>query len=224
MFKLIRNILKVGICVVIFIAACSFGINFYVLSRSKDNIIDVEKINEIGKADCIVVLGCGLIADGVPSNMLADRLNRGVELYNKGVAPKIIMSGDHGGSDYDEVNVMKQFAIDAGVLSEDIFMDHAGFSTYDSIYRANKIFGAKKIVIVSQEYHLYRAVYTAKALGMEAYGVGSDYRTYVGQAYRDAREVLARTKDFVMCLFKPEPKYLGDLISLSGSGDATNDK
>ena len=119
---------------------------------------------------------------------------------------------------------MKQFAIDKGVPSEDIFMDHAGFSSYDSIYRAKEIFGAKKILIVTQKYHLYRALYIADKLEIEAYGVGSDPRKYSGQALREIREIFARDKDFVKCIFKPESTYLGDTIPVSGNGDITNDK
>ena len=134
------------------------------------------------------------------------------------------MSGDHGKVEYDEVNIMKKFAIDKGVESEDIFMDHAGFSTYESIYRAKEIFGAKKIVIVTQKYHLYRAIHIAKSLGVECYGIASDPRTYIGQTYRELREIVARNKDFFTSIIKPKPKFLGDKISLDGSGDVTNDK
>lgn len=133
------------------------------------------------------------------------------------------MSGDHGRKEYDEVNIMKNYAIEKGIPSENIFMDHAGFSTYESIYRAKEIFEAKKVVIVTQEYHLYRALYIANQLGIEAYGVGADPRKYVGAAYREIREILARDKDFIKCVFKPEPTYLGDTIPVSGNGDITND-
>jgi vancomycin permeability regulator SanA len=150
-------------------------------------------------------------------------LTRAIELYDLGAAPKIIMSGDHGRIEYDEVNAMKQFAIDSGVPSEDIFMDHAGFSTYETMYRAKEIFDADKIIVVTQEYHLYRALYIAEKLGLEAYGVPSDYVAYSGQNVRDIREILARNKDFLTSLFKPEPTYLGEAISLDGSGDVTND-
>ena len=102
-------------------------------------------------------------------------------------------------------------------------MDHAGFSTYESIYRAKDIFQAKKVVIVTQKYHLYRALYIANRLGLEAYGVGADPRQYVGATYREIREILARDKDFIKCIFKPEPTYLGDTIPVSGNGDITND-
>ena len=156
--------------------------------------------------------------------MLQDRLLQGIDLYKSNVSSKIIMSGDHGREEYDEVNVMKKYAIDNGIPSEDIFMDHAGFSSYESIYRAKEIFGAKKVVIVTQRYHLYRALHIANSLGLEAYGVGADPRQYVGAIYREIREILARNKDFVKCLFKPEPTYLGESIPVSGSGDVTNDK
>ena len=173
--------------------------------------------------DCILVLGAGVWRDK-PSPMLADRLNQAIELYKNNVSSKIIMSGDHGTEEYDEVNIMKKYAIEKGVPSSDIFMDHAGFSSYDSIYRARAIFDAKKIVIVTQEYHLYRALYIANSLGIDAYGVGADPRQYAGETYREVREILARNKDFVKCILKPEPTYLGDTIPVSGSGDITNDR
>ena len=140
-----------------------------------------------------------------------------------GAAPKLLMSGDHGRTNYDEVAAMKQFAINAGIPSENIFMDHAGFSTYESIYRAKEIFQAKKIIIVTQEYHLYRALYIADQLGVEAWGVSADYRSYTGQTSRDIREFLARVKDFATGIFKPEPTYLGEAIPISGNGNLTND-
>ena len=134
------------------------------------------------------------------------------------------MSGDHGREHYNEVGAMKNYALERSVPSENVFMDHAGFSTYETMYRAKEIFKAKKVVIVTQEYHLYRALYIARQLGLEAYGVAADVRTYGGQSMRDAREVLARCKDFALCLFKPEPTYLGDPIPVSGNGDVTNDE
>lgn len=134
------------------------------------------------------------------------------------------MSGDHGTESYDEVNVMKKFAIDHGVPSEDIFMDHAGFSTYDSVYRANHIFEAKKVLVVTQEYHLYRALYIANQLGLSADGVAAEKIAYSNQWIRDLREVLARDKDVVKSLLKPKSTYLGDPIPLDQSGDVTNDQ
>ena len=156
--------------------------------------------------------------------MLKDRLERGISLYQAGVSSKIIVSGDHGSANYDEVNAMKNYCINQGVPSEDIFMDHAGFSTYESLYRARDIFECRNIIIVSQKYHLYRAVYIAHALGLDAVGAQSDYRAYRGQAYREVREILARDKDFFFAIFKPLPTFLGESIPVSGNGDVTNDK
>lgn len=200
-----------------------FWINAYVKHSVKDNILTIQEATELKDVDCILVLGCLVKSDGTPSDMLSDRLTRGIELYNEGVSSKILMSGDHGREDYDEVGAMKRYAVNAGIDSGDVFMDHKGFSTYDSIYRAKEVFGAKRIVIVTQKYHLYRALYIAEELGIEAYGVASDYYTYSGQTARDFREVLARNKDFVICMFKPEPKYLGKPISLDGDGNVTNE-
>ena len=191
---------------------------------TRNNILTVQEANELEDIDCIIVLGCLVRDDGTLSDMLRDRLIVGVKLYEAGAAPKIIMSGDHGRVDYDEVNAMKQYAIDNGVPSSDVFMDHAGFSTYETIYRAKEVFGADKVLIVTQEYHLYRALYIAKQLGIEAYGVSADLNTYGGQTKRDVREILARCKDFAMCIIKPEPTYVGDSIPINGNGDITNDK
>ena len=125
---------------------------------------------------------------------------------------------------YNEVAAMKRYAMDAGVASENVFMDHAGFSTYESLYRARDVFCAKKIIIVSQEYHLYRALYVAQKLGLDAYGVHADYRGYTGQQARDIREVLARVKDFGSSILQPEPAYLGETIQVWGDGNLTNDE
>lgn len=201
-----------------------FTINSHVKSKAKSSIISPSDAASLEEVDCIIVLGCLVRDDGTLSGMLQDRLQQGIELYFNGTAPKILMSGDHGQESYDEVNAMKQYAIENGIPSEDIFMDHAGFSTYESIYRAKEIFKADKIVIVTQEYHLYRALYIAEKLGIEAYGVASDLHEYIGQNARDVREVLARCKDFATSIFKPKPTYLGEEIPISGNGDVTNDK
>ena len=217
------RIVLVLFCLFVLGVGAVLTINFAVKRSTSDQIMLSQEAAALEDVDCILVLGCFVHDSGRPSDMLHDRLQRGVELYDLGAAPKLLMSGDHGRTDYDEVAAMKQFALDAGIPSENVFMDHAGFSTYESIYRAKEIFQADKILIVTQEYHLYRALYIANRLGVEAYGVSSDYHTYVGQSMRDAREVLARIKDFAICIYKPEPTFLGDVIPISGDGNLTND-
>lgn len=204
-------------------AGAVFGINAYVVGSTQARLLSPEEASLLEDVDCIIVLGCKVKSDGTPSDMLEDRLRRGVELFHAGAAPKLLMSGDHGTMTYNEVQSMKQFATDRAIASADVFMDHAGFSTYESIYRAKDIFQAKRVIIVSQEYHLYRAMYIANALGIEAYGVHADYRNYAGQSSYDLREILARNKDFFTSIFKPEPTYLGEAIPIWGNGDLTND-
>ena len=144
-----------------------FSINGYIKTSSKKRIITIEQATILDDVDCILVLGAGVWGDR-PTHMLEDRLNFGITLYQKGASDRILMSGDHGRKNYDEVNVMKDYAVNEGVLSSDVFMDHAGFSTYESLYRAIDIFEAEKIIIVTQEYHLYRALYVADKPGLEA--------------------------------------------------------
>ncbi len=220
---MIKKLIIIFLCLMLVGVAAVFGINARVKSVGRSRLISPEKAASLDSVDCILVLGCKVNGE-TPSDMLHDRLLCGVSLYQNGAAPKLLMSGDHGTVSYDEVNAMKQFAIDRGVPSEDVFMDHAGFSTYESVYRAKEIFGAKRIIIVTQEYHLYRALYVAKQLGLDAYGVHSDYNAYTKQSYREVREILARNKDFFTSLFKVKPTYLGDAIPVSGNGDVTNDK
>jgi len=207
------------ICIIVVL-----GINQYMKKTVQGNIITAEGAAKLENVDAVIILGAGVWNGDTPSPMLNDRLLRGIGLYKSGAAPKLLMSGDHGRVDYDEVNVMKNFAIHAGIDSEDIFMDHAGFSTYESVYRAKEIFGVKKVIIVTQGYHLFRGLYIAKKLGIEAYGVASDQQVYGGQQSRELREILARNKDFINTILKPKPTYGGEAIPINGDGNVTNDK
>lgn len=188
----------------------------------RDRILTPEEAAALN-ADCVLVLGARVRDGGRPSGILEDRLITAIRAYEAGVSGRLLMSGDHGRSDYDEVNAMKDYALARGVPSEDVFMDHAGFSTYESVYRARDIFLAEKVVIVTQEYHLYRALYIARRMGLDAYGIASDLRTYPGLPRFTAREILARSKDFFYTLFMPAPTYLGAAIPIWSDGNLTND-
>ncbi len=217
--RLLRALLVLGAAG----AALLLAINLYVKGTTAGQIVTAREAAAF-RADCILVLGAGVRDDGTPSRMLADRLSAAAGLYEAGVSDRLLMSGDHGRSDYDEVNVMKGAAVAAGIPSEAVFMDHAGFCTYDSLYRARDIFQVQRVVIVTQEYHLYRALYIARALGLEAVGVAAPGGVYSGQAYREAREALARVKDTMTAFFQPQPRILGEAIPVSGNGDVTNDR
>lgn len=221
MKKKLKIILTVALCICAVIGIWALSVNAYVRSSTKDRIISPEEAADLEDVDCIIVLGCLVRPDGSPSGMLDDRLTAAVELWEMGVSDTLVMSGDHGTKEYDEVNAMRSFAVEKGVPIERIFMDHAGFCTYDSIYRLKEIFGAKKAVIVTQSYHLHRALYIAESFGLEAYGVSADLHRYYGQTSRDIREMIARNKDFLWCIFKPDPKYLGEKIDLEGDGRVT---
>ena len=221
-FKKTLKILMISLLVLCLAGGLAvLAVNGYVVRSTAKQILSPEDAAALEDVDCILVLGCYVHEDGRPSAMLHDRLQRSVDLYTAGAAPKLLMSGDHGQKSYDEVSTMKQYALDANIPSADVFLDHAGFSTYESVYRAQAIFQAKKVIIVTQKYHLHRALHIADALGLEAYGVDANLRSYSGQFYRDVREVLARNKDFILSITKPEPTFLGEVIPVSGDGNLT---
>lgn len=224
--KLIKKIVKRILFVLLIIAGAVIlfivGANLIVILTTAGRMLTVQEATD-KDVDCIIVLGAGVRPDGTPSLMLQDRLDKAAELYEAGVSDKIIVSGDHRSRYYDEVNTMKNYLVEKGVPSEAVFMDHAGLSTYDTMYRAANIFGVKAAVVVTQQYHMYRALYDARALGIDAYGVCAEKKEYNGQTYRDIREVAARIKDMCCCILKPESEVTGETISLEESGDVTND-
>ena len=220
--KFFLQLSAVAVLCGILLAVCIFSLSAAIVSKTEERIISADEAALLADIDCIIVLGCGVRADGTPSDMLADRVAVGISLYKSGASDRLLMSGDHGREGYDEVNVMKSLAVDEGIEPDDVFCDHAGFSTYESIYRARDIFLADKVIIVTQRYHLHRALYIAEKLGLDAWGVSADLRSYAGQTVRDVREIAARAKDFFFSLVEPEPTFLGDAIPISGSGSLSD--
>lgn len=216
-----KRVLRVLVVMFLFAILLLLSISIYLCASVKDQIITLDEATKLD-ADAILVLGARVWDNGSPSGVLEDRLDTGISAYQAGVSDRLLMSGDHGQDDYDEVNAMKDYALEQGIPSENIFMDHAGFSTYESVYRARDIFQVKTVLIVTQEYHLYRALYIARALGLDAYGVAADRSVYSGIVGFEAREILARVKDFFYTLIQPLPTYLGDVIPITGDGNVTN--
>lgn len=217
-----KKLFKRLLLLILILCLITASLNLLVIFGTRDQINTPE---EVQPADCILVLGCGLFEDGTPGRMLSRRLDTAIDLYRRGLAPKLIMSGDHGRSDYDEVNAMKRYAVERNVPPEDIFMDHAGFCTYDSMVRAKKIFGCDSVIIVTQPYHLYRAIWNARGQGMTAQGVSAEMYDY-GWRYTTVlflREAFARVKDVLVTLFRLPPAVGGDPIDIHGSGSATDD-
>lgn len=203
-----------GLCVLL-VSVCNLTVIWG--SQKKVNTQDVPK------CDAVIILGA-MVRGDTPSAILKSRLDKGCELYFSGAADRIIMSGDHGRTDYDEVNAMKAYAVSKGVPEEHIFTDHAGFDTYDSMYRAKAVFLCEKVIVVTQAFHINRAVFLGNALGLETYGVTCSEENYRPAFFTThVREPMARVKACANALFKPKPRYLGDSIPIFGEASASWD-
>ena len=199
--------------------------NAVMIASAAPYIHDISELHDIEPADCALVPGALVYGSGQLSWVLRDRVDYAIALYDDGKVNKLLLTGDHGQKDYDEVNAMKDYAVAQGVPEDDIFLDHAGFSTYESMYRARDVFRASRVIVVTQAFHLSRAVYDARRLGLDAEGVASNPRRYANETKDALRESLARVKDFFYVnLLRPLPKYLDEAIPISGSGTATHDK
>ena len=196
------------------------GCGRYVDAVSSPHILD--SVEDAPVCDAVLILGAKVYEDGSPSPSLADRLDRAIELYRLGKAPKIIASGDHGTEEYDEVNGMLDYLLDHGIPREDIFLDHAGFNTYDSLYRARDIFCVKSLLISTQDFHIGRSVYIGRRLGLDAWGVPMpDREAY--RLYNYLRESLARVKAVLETdILRRQPRYLGNAIPIWGNGTVTD--
>lgn len=232
--KTLKKSLKIIILFLILLIAAVLGVNFYVIKTASPSLqysidtqessisdSDSQKLAE-EKADCIMILGAGIIDRETPSEILKDRLDAGIALYKKGVAPKILLTGDNGQKEHNELHAMLSYCIKQGVPKSDIFCDHAGFSTSESMVRAKNIFDVNKLIIVTQKYHEYRAIYLAEAEGMDAIGVSADQHDFEGASYREAREILARNKDFIINHLGNRNAVGGEKISLQGDGSISH--
>lgn len=197
------------------------AINVFIVRSTRSLIF--QDSNDLENAQVALILGAKVFPNGNVSDILKDRLLSGLELYELGLVEKILVSGDNGQEEYDEVNAMKDFLIEKGVAPEDIFMDHAGFDTYDSLYRAKAIFGVESAILVTQAFHLPRALYIGRALDIEVSGFVADKQDYFGIEKTKQREAAARIKAFLNVTFHSKPKYLGEEISITGNGEKSWD-
>lgn len=191
------------------------AINFGVQKTSESFIYNAQ---DVPQKEVALVLGAKVYQDGRLSDMFRDRVDVAVGLYKAGKIKKILVSGDHGTKEYDEVNAAKNYLLQNGVPGADIFLDHAGFDTYDSVYRARDVFQVESIIVVTQNYHLPRALYIADKIGVDAVGVGADLRTYGGEDYRNFREEFAVVKAWLDVALQAKPKFLGKPVPASGEG------
>lgn len=197
-----------------------FIINFYVLEKSDKYIY--SDLSKLPKKKAVLILGAQVHGDKL-SLVLRDRVISGSKIYLSGRVDKILLSGDHGQKKYDEVNGMRKYIISnygKNISEENIFMDHAGFDTYDSVYRAKEIFGVDSVIIVTQKFHINRAVFLARSVGIDAVGFAVDEEKYILplKIQWNIRESLSRIKAFVDIKLHMKPKYLGEKIPISGDG------
>ncbi|GAB6275417.1 MAG: ElyC/SanA/YdcF family protein [Peptococcaceae bacterium] len=209
------------IAFVFIIVLTIFLINLYVFVLGKKYTVAPKSLRDTQVA---IVLGAYVSLDGQLCDMLKDRVNTAVELYRENKVQKLLLTGDHGFHSYDEVNHMRRYAESQGVPTEDIFLDHAGFNTYDSIYRAKNIFQVESAVVVTQDFHLPRALYIARSLGLKAVGVAADKYRYIGVEQYYLREIPARVKDFFCILAGIGPRFLGEAIPITGDARVTHDQ
>lgn len=198
-YGLLLRICAILLLVVFLFLAVLSAVNIRIIRATRGNILSSDNKAK-SRYDCILVLGAGIKNNSTPSDMLADRLDTAISLYRTGCSSTLLLSGDCSGDDYDEVRVMKNYCLEQGVAEEDIICDSAGYSTYESIANLCALELYKDVLIVTQEYHLYRAIFIADAMGLEADGVSATTREYRGQKIRDLREGLARFKDTVKLL------------------------
>lgn len=219
MKRKVSRLLKVALLLALAGVAALALVNLVVWWPSRGAIVALD---DARPAQAALVLGAGVWDDGTPSAVLMDRLEVALDLYRAGKVQKVLCTGDHGDRQYDEVNAMRLYLEKQGVPTEDIFMDHAGFDTYDSMYRARDIFGVRSAVVVTQAFHLPRALYLARSMGIEAQGVSASLRPYLGDDWYEFREVPARAKAFGEVLIARKPMFLGPEIPITGDGRATH--
>lgn len=193
-------IISVAVSILLLLLLFLIAANRLVIHEAKKSTLyscgSEAEINE--KYDAIVVLGAGLKSDGTPSHMLEDRLRAAIAMYREGVSQTIMLSGDDSGEGYNEVLAMQKYCIAEGIPDDALVLDGAGFSTYETMHNAVRELKYTRVMVVTQKYHLYRAVYIARKMGADADGYSSDYRTYFAPVKRDVREYLARVKDIIL--------------------------
>jgi SanA protein len=219
--KQLKRFRKPIIAVTVFVIIWIIIANVVISKKSKGFIY--EDVTNAPRCYVAIVLGAKVSSSGTPSDYLQDRLDMAIKLYRNKKIKRFLLSGDHGQTNYDEVNSMKSYLIKQGIPTTEIFLDHAGFDTYSTMVRAKKVFQVNDAIIVTQEFHLPRAVYLARSKGIQAYGVIADKRIYIALKTLKIREVLARVKAFTEVSINKRPKYLGDKIPITGDSKLSYD-
>ncbi|WP_291288005.1 ElyC/SanA/YdcF family protein [Flavobacterium sp.] len=216
MKKNLKNLLYLAILGLIIIVS----VNLYVKSSTRDLIY--PSATQLPKNEVGIIFGAGINGDQ-PSKYLKDRLDAGILLYQTHKIDKILLSGDNGRDEHDELTVMKNYCYQHGVDTTKIYVDYAGFDTYSTMFRAKSIFNVKSATLVSQEYHLNRAVYIGQKLGVQSVGFSANEGEYLGYKYVTFREYGSIFKAFFDVLRNREPRFLGNPIDINGVSNYSKD-
>lgn len=217
-----RKFLNITVFTVLGLVLLVIILQFHINRSSRDVIF--EDASKLEPAYVGLVLGASVRPDKSLSPILQDRVDSALELYEKGIIKRFLLSGDHGQKDYDEVNAMRTYLKNKGVTDSVIFMDHAGFDTYDSMFRAREVFKVEKAIVITQKFHLPRAIYVGRKMGLELQGYVADHREYPGNAHFTRREWLANIKAWVELNIEKSPTYSGDAIPITGDSGLSHDK
>lgn len=196
----------------------------HVASIGRAKVLEFDRLADQKPFDCVIVPGALVLDNSQPSAMLRARLDMAIKIYNSGATDRILVSGDHGKKDYDEVGVMADYLVAAGIPDAHVFMDHAGFDTYNTVYRAQSIFCVRRALITTQDFHLLRALYIGEQLGVDLWGIDSEYGYAAKKQYYRLREYPARLKAFLECqIFRTKPVFGGPTLPIDGDGTLTRD-
>ncbi|RXG15750.1 SanA protein [Leeuwenhoekiella aestuarii] len=211
--RILRYLILAALLVLILTSYLSYHI------RNETEQFIYDDINTIPKTYTALVLGASVKSNGELSTMLRDRVESALLLYHRGKVNRFLVSGDNRTTNYNEPVAMKKYLQERGVPEKDIFMDFAGFDTYDSVYRASYIFEVDNAIVVSQRFHLPRAVYIARSMGLNFYGYNGDRREYELESRNRFREVAANVKAWLELLINKEPHFKGDKIPITGKNN-----
>jgi SanA protein len=201
--------------ILLFVGAI-LGANFWVGSVAAGKIL--REVGALDEQNVVLVLGARVAENGAPSDILRDRLDTAIELFAAGKVARIIVSGDNSRKNYDETDAMRDYLLARNIPPRIIFTDYAGFDTFDSIFRAREIFGAEKLILVSQKFHLPRAIFLAQKLGIDALGFSANLRKYRDETRMNLREILANVKAAGNILLRSEPHFFGEKFDLADDG------
>lgn len=219
--KLAKRLFIFGFISIVLIVIIAWRINAHIVKSTQTHI--VENVAQAEPAYTAIVLGSLVFNENKVSGTVRHRCDKAIELYQAGKVKRLLVSGDHGTKAYDEVNAMKNYLVKMGVPEKDIFMDHAGFNTYDTMVRAKKVFQVDDAIVVSQDFHLARSLYIAQHAGLNAQAIAAKDSQHLNLKWITNREILARVKSYLEVVINRDPKFLGEVIPITGNSSASFD-